>query len=386
MPGIRSRLRFLVPAGCLVGFSPFASALSADYEPVTCPSASRYEGQPLRTYDFSAVLPAPVLAQNPLADPVASNLDLSFTDLRRRSKAVDLAVAVNVPGKGAWAASTAPDKLFYWASAGKLFTAIAFVQLADEGALRLDDLISKWVAGVPNGDAITIEHLLTHTSGLFSANEDRKLRKSPRRLSLEDELAIVRRHGAMFCPGANWRYSNSGYALLGAVLERVEQKPYRQIIEERIIRKLTRSDIRVISADDALQDVAAPHSQTAERPIDITMPGPAGAIVATPSAMIATLNALLRGQLISDSSTRAMLTLFYPMFSSPESYGRGIMVFDLDAAGAPGEGQWIGHSGGAPGVKAILAYSVKDNAFVAVALTGDGPAEAVAASLLRAIK
>ena len=100
-------------------------------------------------------------------------------------------------------------------------------------------------------------------------------------------------------------------------------------------------------------------------------------IASDAAGMIAFLRALLGGELLPLDMVRAQFAELYPMFGSAESYGLGIMVYELP------EGEvWLGHSGGAPGVKAVMAYSVQHDAFVAVALSGDGSAEASANLLL----
>jgi D-alanyl-D-alanine carboxypeptidase len=321
-----------------------------------------------------------------------ARLDAAFARALTATGAPSATAAVVIPGSGVWRATypTPPAgvaPLHYWASAGKSFTAVAILQLVEEGKLSLVDPISRWIKGVPNGDAITIEHLLNHTSGLFSANEDRVVKREGRRLGLEDELRIARRHGAMFCPGENWRYSNTGYTLLGAILERVEQRPYAQIITDRIIQRLGPVRVRVVTPDDPLTDVAAPAANQGVRAIDPRVPGAAGAMAGDADGMIAFWRALLGGELLSQDLTRAMFARLYPMFGEPsESYGLGVMAYELPAqAGGPPFELWVGHSGGAPGVKAVAAYSLTDHAFVAVAVTGDGSAEAFANLLLHQI-
>lgn len=368
-------------AGLMLAAAP---AGAEDYRPVTCAAAKPYAGALPQPYDIKAAFAlAPVPAAE-LDAATAARLHTAFAFATERTKAAAIAAAVGVPGKGQWRESTVPaGQLYAWASAGKTFTAVAILQLAEEGKLSLSDPVARWIDGVPNGQVITVRHLLTHTSGLFSANEDLVFRKAPHAMTLDEEVKIVRRHGAMFCPGENWRYSNSGYALLGAILEKVEQKPYARIIQTRIIDKLGLADMRVVTPNDRLADVAAPKSQTPEPAIDLHQPGAAGGIVASAPAMIAFWQGLLGGKLLPRSTVEHQFATLYPMFGQPMFYGEGVMVYDLPVVPGEAPSVWVGHSGGAPGVKAVVAYSLREKAFVAVALTGDGPAESTAALLLR---
>lgn len=186
--------------------------------------------------------------------------------LRRRHRpaacagAEAIGAALLLRGQGLWQRQRGPRAraLWPWASAGKTLTAVAILQLSGEGRLSLDDPIARRVEGVPNGAAITIRHLLDHTSGLSSANEDRAYRADPRVLSLDEELAILLAHGPLFCPGAAWRDSNSNCAPIGAVLERIEGKPCHRVVAGRIARPLGLTRTRVATADDALTDVTPP--------------------------------------------------------------------------------------------------------------------------------
>ncbi len=375
------KLRIYIIAASIATMSWLPLAAEAqDYPPRVCASAVAYAGAPLRSPSIaSAFAPRPMQAQ-PLDPALAARLDAAFERARVAVGAQTMSAAVMLPRQGLWRGSypaASPTPLQYWASAGKAFTAVAILQLVAEGKLSLNDPVSRWIAGVPNGDAITIKHLLNHTSGLFSANEDARFRRSPHRLETVEEVRIIAHHGAIFCPGENWHYSNSGYALLGAILEHVEQKPLADIISDRVVRRLGDVRMRVILPNDPLSDIAQPAPADAQPAIDPRTPGSAGAIASDAAGMIAFLRALLGGELLPLDMVRAQFAELYPMFGSAESYGLGIMVYELP------EGEvWLGHSGGAPGVKAVMAYSVQHDAFVAVALSGDGSAEASANLLL----
>jgi D-alanyl-D-alanine carboxypeptidase len=238
---------------------------------------------------------------------------------------------------------------------------------------------------VPNGDAITVEMLLNHTNGLFSVNEDRKVRRRKTELTFDESLAVMRKHGAMFCPGERWRYTNSGYGLLGHILEVIEGRPFDQVITASVLDPLDLPNIRVLGNGDTAQDVATLYSSDPK--VDPMRPGSAGAagpMVASSEAVVRMWHAVLNSKVIRPETLSLMFQRLYPMFSDTTYYGLGVMAYEIPQADGTTR-LWIGHSGGAPGVQAVFAYSPSDHAFVAVALSGDGSAEAVAYSLLGAL-
>jgi D-alanyl-D-alanine carboxypeptidase len=365
-----------------------ANANATDYKPVRCDHPAPYVGPgvhaPATAKDFQSHG-----ALDGVLDPqIAARLQAAFDRGLAASPGVKaITVTVAVPGRGVWTAQRAatgdpPAPLYWWASAGKMFTAATILQLADEGKLSLSDPVSRWVAGVPNGDVVTVEHLLNHTSGLFSANEDLVVRREDRPLSFEDRVEVAARHGAMFCPGERWRYSNTGYDLLGRIVEAVDERPYAEAVTARIVTPLGLRATRILAQGGAFADMAAIVPPGAAKPFDPTQPGPAGAVVASSPDMVAFLQALLGARILKPETTASLLRTPYPMFDPGTFYGLGLMLYDIPAQ--PSGLYWIGHSGGAPGVAAQIAWSPRDKAFVAVALTGEGSPPAFANALLKA--
>ncbi len=366
-----------------------ASANAADYKPVRCDQAAAYVGggihAPAKVEDFRS--------QGDLGGvfdaQTSARLQAGFDRGLAASPGVKaITVTVAAPGRGVWTAQRAapgdpPAALYWWASAGKMFTAATILQLADEGKLSLSDPVSKWIAGVPNGGVVTVAQLLNHTSGLFSANEDLVVQREDRPLSFEDRLKVAARHGAMFCPGERWRYSNTGYDLLGRIIEKADGRPYAEAVTARIVKPLGLRSTRILVQGGTFADVAAIVPPGAAKPFDPTQPGPAGGVVASSPDMIAFLQALLGARILKPETTASLLRTPYPMFDPGTFYGLGLMLYDIP--GQPSNLYWVGHSGGAPGVAAQVAWSPRDKAFVAVALTGEGAPAAFANALLKAL-
>lgn len=364
----------------LLFLSTWALPGLADAEkPVRCSARMAYEGAPL--YAGPVELPAAdfVLGSAPFPAATRDALAAAVEEARKLTGTPALTVAV---ADRAGSFETADDRIFYWASVGKSVTATVVLQLVAEGKLRLDDPLAKWFPKYPHAALITIDDLLTHTSGLFSANEDRQVREKPRYRTPEESIAIAKKHGALFCPGENWRYSNTGYTFLGLILEAVEGRPYDEIVAARIFKPLGLGSLRTVTPADPLADLAplTPKPGGEAVAMSPSWAYAAGNVVGRAGDLLRLWHALLTGKLLSRDDTAARFARLYPMFDSGTFYGRGVMLYDVSGL------RWLGHSGGTPGAKAIVAYSPADGAFVAVALNTDGPAEAVANLLLSKLR
>jgi D-alanyl-D-alanine carboxypeptidase len=365
-----------------------SAANAADYKPVKCDQALPYEGPALR-----AALPPEVLKisgslEGELPAPLPARLETAMKQAMSLTHAPVLTAAVAVPGQGSWHATLKADgsvsaQKLHWASVGKLFTATVILQLVDEGKLSLTDSIAKWFPKAPNAKVISVGDLLSHTSGLFSANEDLKVRASGRYLTPDEDVDVSSRHGALFCPGQLWRYSNTGYVILGRIIETVDARAYPESVTARILTPLNLKNTHVLAPHEVPADLAPLTPQDAkEKAIEPSVPYAAGAVIGSAQDMVAALHAMLTGKLLRSTATAIRFAALYPMFDQGTFYGRGIMVYDIPTAGREHK-MWIGHSGGTPGAKAVVAYSPADKAFVAVALNTDGSAEATANLLLK---
>jgi CubicO group peptidase (beta-lactamase class C family) len=145
-----------------------------------------------------------------------------------------------------WRVPNTPDTKFRIGSITKQFTSMLILQLAEEGKLRLDGTIGEYLPDYPEGPgrAITIQQLLTHTSGLHNYTAIprffRELSRDPYQAT--DFLPIFDSLPLDFEPGSQWRYSNSGYFVLGVIIERVGGKPYDLALRQRILDPLGLKD------------------------------------------------------------------------------------------------------------------------------------------------
>ncbi|MGB8540882.1 MAG: serine hydrolase domain-containing protein [Candidatus Acidiferrales bacterium] len=157
-----------------------------------------------------------------------------------------------------------PETIFQTGSVGKQFTATAVMMLVEDGEIRLDDRIGKYLPSSPaSWNNVTVRNLLTHTSGIPDYESDSVTKKDAAFINLrndytEDEL-FTKFSGLPldFPPGSKWSYSNSGYVILGILIHKVTGQFYGDVLQERIFRPLGMTSTRIISEADIIPNRAA---------------------------------------------------------------------------------------------------------------------------------
>jgi CubicO group peptidase (beta-lactamase class C family) len=130
--------------------------------------------------------------------------------------------------------------IFNIASLTKTFTAAVILKLQETGKLSVQDPLSNYYPGFPNAEKITVHHLLTHTSGLFNYTDDQRFQvlDQTKALQLEEMIAWFKDKPLEFEPGTKFRYSNSGYTMLGYIIEKVTGTTYAKALEHYIFKPL----------------------------------------------------------------------------------------------------------------------------------------------------
>ena len=130
--------------------------------------------------------------------------------------------------------------IFQIGSVTKQFTSAIIMQLQQEKKLSVKDPLSKYFPGFSNGDKITIENLLNHTSGLYNYTNDSTIMNNDVSKPYAQTVLIekFKKYPPDFEPGSKWNYSNSGYSMLGYIIEKVTGKPYEKVVRERILYPL----------------------------------------------------------------------------------------------------------------------------------------------------
>lgn len=240
-----------------------------------------------------------------------------------------------------------PDDVLRIGSITKQFTAVAVLLLADQGKLSLADPITKYLTDYPNvGDSITIEHLLTHTSGVPSyTNMPDYHENRARAMTVQDMIARFKDQPLNFTPGSRWEYSNSGYFLLGAIIERVAGMRYADFVANHIFVPLDmqntafegfeRSTKRRVEGY-ADRTNLAPH-------IDMSQPYAAGSLVSTVDDLAKWDAAITAGKLLKQTTWKQTFTPFTLSNGKTTAYGYGWQVRKLQGMDA------LAHGGGIDG-------------------------------------
>ncbi|MBV2130484.1 serine hydrolase domain-containing protein [Arsukibacterium indicum] len=316
----------------------------------------------------------------PIEGNVATSLEVALENALQKSEILQYDIVVKTPF-GMWTSQNTEDGVekFYWASVGKMFTAIAVYQLVDEERLKLDDRVSIWFPDFPHAERITIEMLLQHRTGIPSYNEFPYFSSFVPEPKPDEILNFMREQKFYYCPGSGWNYSNTNYVMLGEIISRVEGTSYQNSINTRFASEQT--SFLSLDYDSYPSDVAviAPIGEP-QRLLKPSGPYAAGNIVASSLAMAEALESYLQSQMVDEARLKSMVDNVYQMYDSPMYYGDGIMTYEV------GDDHWIGHSGGTPGANALLVYSKNSQAIVAIAFTGKGSAESIANSIFKVLE
>lgn len=268
-----------------------------------------------------------------------------------------------------------PEHVFRLGSITKQFTAVAILQLAAAGKLRLDDDIKTYVPDVETfGNTVTLTHLLQHTSGLPSFTDQPAWRAAPRKdMTLADELAFLKGRPAKFAPGTDWEYCNTGYRLLGAVIEQVSGQSYAAYVDEHIFRPagMTQSlydDSRRIVPQRVPGYSAGPRGTELNAEfVSMTQPHAAGALLSTVDDLWKWEQALAAGKLVNPDLRKQAYTSGQLADGRATGYGFGWSLGTV--AGHPA----VSHGGGIQGFSTFVLRVADAGLFIAVLCNADNP-------------
>ncbi|MEO6227826.1 MAG: serine hydrolase domain-containing protein, partial [Thermomonas sp.] len=247
------------------------------------------------------------------------------------------------------------ESVFRIGSVSKQFTAAGLLKLVEAGKVSLADPLSKYVPGFPNGQHITVLELLNHTSGVKNYTSIAAWRQGPidKDLSTAQTIAIFKDAEPDFAPGEEWAYDNSGYILVGAVIEAASGQPWHDYLRTSLFEPLGLRHTGY-GADPTFAALQVPGYSLDDgkvvpaKVISMTIPHAAGALLSTVDDLLKWNRALHEGRVLRSDSYTQMIT---PVGKAREAhYGFGIELATVQ--GRP----MLDHSGGIFGFSSMLEY------------------------------
>ncbi|MCC6162072.1 MAG: serine hydrolase [Acidobacteria bacterium] len=268
-----------------------------------------------------------------------------------------------------------PDTVFRLGSITKQFTAAAVMLLVEDGRVALTDPIEKYLPGYPTqGHVITVEHLLTHTSGIQSYTAipgwfPTRIRAD---LPLQELIDGFKKEPMQFAPGERYAYNNSAYVILGAVIEKASGETYERFLTRRIFEPLGMTSTFFGSNEPIIKRRAQGYSQengvVRNAPfLSMTQPHAAGSLVSTVDDLAKWDGALLKGILLKPASLQRMATPYTLKDGSSTGYGYGLQVRQLRGH------QSVEHGGGINGFSTFALSLPTERVYVAVLTNSDAP-------------
>jgi CubicO group peptidase (beta-lactamase class C family) len=269
----------------------------------------------------------------------------------------------------------APDMVFRLGSITKQFTAAAVMLLVEQGKLALNDPIEKYLPGYPTqGHAITIEHLLTHTSGIQSYTDipGWMTGRIKTDMTVAELVDAFKKEPMQFAPGTAYRYNNSAYVLLGAIVEKASGQTYAAFVSERIFTPLGMSSSYYGSNGPVIAKRVQGYTRGGDavanaQYLSMTQPYSAGSLVSTVDDLARWDAALYTEKLLKRSSLERMWTSYTLANGKPTGYGYGFSLDTLRGRRA------VAHGGGIHGFSTFGLRLPEDRVYVAVLCNTDSP-------------
>jgi CubicO group peptidase (beta-lactamase class C family) len=317
--------------------------------------------------------PAPAVAEAELPKAIANLMD------RHKAKGFTGTVIVALKGKPLFAQAygeadrtshraNSLDTPFNLASLNKMFTAVLVAQLQEQGKLAFSDKVGKFLRDWPQADVrdkISIDNLLTHTSGLGMYWGPAHDAKATTLDTVAEYCALFRDNAPAAEPGKRFQYSNNGYVLLGLIAERISGKDYYALVRERIYRPAgMRHSGHYLGTDSASGFALGYDANGKPTTSDMALRGsPAGGGYASANDLLRFATALEDGKLLS-KTTLAKMTSGYARMGEDMAYGYGFGV-------TRGKEKHYGHTGGTPGADASFEV-FPESGYVAIVLSNQG--------------
>ncbi|WP_245780676.1 serine hydrolase domain-containing protein [Lutibacter maritimus] len=217
----------------------------------------------------------------------------------------------------------------------KQFTAIAIMLLVEQGRLNVNDAISKYISNYPNGKNITIHHLLTHTSGIKDFTKMKSIMSIAKKdLTPKELVNFFKDEPVDFLPGEKFDYNNSGYVVLGYIIELVSGETYEHFIENNIFEKLGMNNSRYASDKEIVKNRAYGYHNRGEfsnkMQISLRIPYASGSLMSNVDDMLKWQKAIKNNSLITEASKEKVFTNYTLNNGEHIKYGYGWHLKDIN--------------------------------------------------------
>ena len=259
-----------------------------------------------------------------------------------------------------------PDTKFKIGSVSKQFTAVAILKLQEEGRIRTDDKLSKYIPDFPRGNEVTIYQLLTHTSGIHDYNStpgiDVTKAVTPRAL-----LDIIKKLPYDSNPGERYLYNNSGYFILAYIVEQLSGKTLSEYLNETIFKPLGMTNSGLYYTDIVLDTEAQGYSMNGEKVTkadfqEMSWAFGVGSTYSTTEDLYKWNEAVFNGKVLSDATLKTVFTQAVLNSGAKVDYGFGWFLITNSGL------KFIQHSGGVSGFSSYLERQPENNLTVCVLL------------------
>ena len=248
-----------------------------------------------------------------------------------------------------------PDTTFRIGSITKQFTAAAILLLQERGKLSVEDSLEKYYPKWPNGKDITLHHLLTHTSGLYSYTSNPLFAMQVSKpANITTLIPAIQKEKVNFAPGEKWKYCNSGYLLLGLIVEKVSGKSYGDYLQTEFFKPLGMEHTGVHVAGKEPEDESLGYAKGSlgfklANNWDMTWAGGAGALYSTAGDLQRWNEGIFAGKVLKKESLRAAFTPVKLADDTTNDYGYGWLFSEKRGL------RVIRHGGGLQGFQSSLA-------------------------------
>jgi len=248
-----------------------------------------------------------------------------------------------------------PSNVFQIGSMTKQFTSVSILMLHEQGKLNVNDKITKYLPDYPNGKNITLHHLLTHTSGIKDYTKMKSIRPLAKKdFSPKELIDFFKNAPVDFSPGEKFKYNNSGYIILGHIIELASGDTYENFVEKQIFEAAKMKDSRYANDSEVIKNRAYGYHNrgkfTNRFMLSLTIPYAGGSLMSTADDMLKWQEAINDNKLLKNSTIEKAFTKHTLNNGEQLTYGYGWHLKDL--AGVPTRE----HGGSVFGFKSMGVY------------------------------